>query len=147
VEVPESVKIGLANIRPTLHARWNPTGRQTGGFSFDVNGNPRQKTYDPRWELWDTDEFGNTYKITTLEGMNNEYLPLGEWVVEYMQLINPARYDGDLHKMIEALVDSKNEAVEKIHKDVFDHIAEYFADRQWSEEHKGSRIVVPNHMN
>lgn len=147
MEAPESIRIGLANIRPTLHLRWNRQARVVGEASFDVNGNPRKVEFDPRWEIWDTDESGREYRVTTLEGPKGEFVPPGEWVLELMALINPANYGGDLHKMVEALVDKPNARVEKLAEDRYRELVDYFADLFWSAASSGSRITVPQVVN
>lgn len=145
-EVPEDVQIGLRNIKQTLHARWNPTARYLSGASFDVNGNPRKVTYDPRWEIWDTDESGREYRVTILDGRDGEFVDLGMWVVEMMNKLNPERYGGDLHKMIEALVDQPNLAVDKVGNDTYEELINFLADLCWSEHSRGSRVTVPSPM-
>jgi hypothetical protein len=143
VEVPEDVRVGLRNIRAGLHARWNPLARFQSGHSFDANGDPRKVEYDPRWELWDTDEFGVEYRITMLEGVDGEYVPLGTWVLELMHTINPANYGGDMHRMVEQLVDRPNDSVAKLGDRTYEDVLDYLADLCWSEGSRGSRIVAP----
>ena len=143
MEVPESVRIGLANIRPTLHARWNPQGKQTGGWSFDANGRAREKSFEGRWELWDVrKQRGTAYKVATLE-KDGQFVPLGDWVFQLMYEINPANYEGDMNRMIDALVDKPNEDIAKLGKAQLDELFDYMADFCWSETHRDSRIVVP----
>lgn len=145
-EVPESVRIGLENIGPDLHCRYNRKGKAVESAATDVNGNPYILEYQPRWELWDKDAHGNEYMVTTLEGPDGEYVPLGEWVIEYFQLINPANYGGDMSKMIEALVDSPNRDVERVGEKAFEELLDYFADHMWHQHNRGSRVVVPNNQ-
>lgn len=145
-EVPESVRIGLESIRPTLHCRYNRKAKAVESAAVDVNGDPYILEYKPRWELWDKDAHGNEYKITTLEDEDGGFIPLGEWVIEYFQLINPANYDGDMHKMIEALVDSENRDTERLNESTFEDLLDFFADLMWKEENRGSRSVVPSHI-
>lgn len=143
MEVPESVRIGLENVRSTLHARWNPQGKAVGERSFDVNGVPRVVEWEGRWELWDKGvATGEDYKVVTLE-KDGQYVPLGEWVLQLVYDINPANYDGDLHKMIEALVDKPNEDVARLGREQYGELLDYMADLCWSEKTRGSRVVVP----
>lgn len=144
MEVSEDIRIGLANVKPTLHARWNPTARVLRQSSFDVNGQPRRVEHDPRWELWDTDVDGREYRVTVLEAPDGSYLPLGTWVLELVALINPANYDGDLHRMVEALVDRPNAGVDRIAKESYEELLDFLADYCWSEKARTSRIVVPH---
>lgn len=131
MEAPESVVIALKNIRPTFRLVWNHKGRVVGERSYDVNGNPRELTYEPRWELWDTDVFGAPYKVMTLEDQyKGSFLPADQQFVDFVNLINPARYEGDLSKLSQALVDDKNAYIEKVNEQDFarlqESLAEYF---------------------
>jgi hypothetical protein len=134
MEAPESVVLGLRGIRAAFNLRWNSTARSVGERSFDVNGKPREIAWDPRWELWDTDEFGAEYRVMVLEDESGAFVPPGEWLVDLVNLINPARYDGDMEKMIQALVDDPNENVRKVGERQFEslteHLAEYFGPRR-----------------
>lgn len=142
-EVPESVRIGLASIRQSLHVRYNRKAVPVESATTDVNGDPYVLRYEPRWELWDKDEHGQEYKITTLSGPDGEFVPVGEWVIEYFQLINPENYGGDMHKMVDALVDSHNRDVERLGEETFKELLDFFADLMWHEEGADSRISVP----
>jgi hypothetical protein len=144
VEVPVDVAAGLASVRQTLHVRWNPTAQVVGERSFDVNGNARELSHEPRWELWDRDELGVEYKVATLDGPDGGFLPLGTWVLELVALINPANYDGDVHRMVEALIDKPNADVARLGEKCFEQLTEYLADLSWSGHNRGSRVVVPS---
>jgi hypothetical protein len=143
MEVPEDVRVGLANIRPTLRAKLNRTARVVGRASFDANGAPRKVEHDPRWELWDTDEDGREYRVTTLEGPDGGFIPLGTWVLQLMHDINPANYGGDIHEMIERLVDRPNQDVERLGQKTYEEFLDYLADLCWAEGSRSSRITVP----
>lgn len=134
MEVPESVVIGLRNVRPTFNLRWNPKARNIGERSFDVMGNPREITWDGRWELWDTDNMGIDYPVMTLEDKHGDFMPPGDWLVETVNMINPARYGGDVSKMIEELVDKPNLELERLGEksweDLVDSLAKYYTLRR-----------------
>lgn len=141
MQAPESVTTGLRNVRETFTLRWNHKGKVVGKRSFDVNGNPRELTYEPRWELWDMDVDGIVYKLMTLEDyVTGEFLPADDRFVEFVNLINPARYDGSVEKMIEALVDSQNDFVqhmaEKEFEALIDSVGSYYTKA------KGKGIVT-----
>jgi hypothetical protein len=142
-EVPESVRIGLASIKPTLHVRYNRKAKAITGAAVDVNGEPYVLKYEPRWELWDKSEGGREYQITTLEDPDGGFIPIGEWVIEYFQLINPANYGGDMSKMIEALVDSPNRDAQRLAEKTFEEVLDFFADFMWHEKTRESRITIP----
>lgn len=143
MEVPESVSLGLASIKPRLHARWNPQGKVLDGRSFDANGKPRHRTYEGLWELWDVDESGNTYRVCQLIGPDGGFIPLGDWVVDLVRLINPERVGGDMHRLVGELVDRPNEDVARLADWAFEDLLDYLADRCWTEKTQRSRIVVP----
>lgn len=92
VQPPESVAVGLRNLKPGMHLRYNRKGKLVRGWSFDVNGNPRQEEYEPRWELWDTDESGRDYLVMILRDADDNFREPGEWVVERFRKFNPARF-------------------------------------------------------
>jgi hypothetical protein len=130
MQAPQGVVEGLSNIRPSFNLVWNPTARVVGGYSFDVNGNPRHVEHSPRWELWDRDGSGIAYKVMTLEDRHGNFLPADQRLVEFVRLIDPARYNGSVEKMIQSLVDDENEYVERLREDDFerliDSLANYF---------------------
>lgn len=141
MEVPFDVAESLRSIRSTLRLVYNPTGKLVGGHSFDVNGQPREKLYEPRWELWDTDANGVDYKLTTLEDVEGGYRPPDQRIVELVRLINPERYDGDISKMIEALVDEPNNYIEGLNESRFEELVEHLGDLYWTN--KTPQIAVP----
>jgi hypothetical protein len=128
VEAPQDVLIGLRNVRDTFDLRWNPTAKVVGGHSFDVNGNPRELQHEGRWELWDTDAHGNEYKVMTLQN-EGEFVPPGTWLVELIRLMDPARYGGDIHKAIEAMVDEPNDYVSNIGQQEYIDLVDSLVDR------------------
>lgn len=141
MEASTDVVIALQGVRPTMRLVHNPQGKLVGGRSFDVNGKPREKLWQPRWELWDTDADGVEYKVTTLEDENGEFRHPDQRLVELIRLINPERYGGDLHKMVEALVDEPNNYVEGLSDKSYEELVESVADRCWSA--KTPHIAVP----
>jgi len=139
---PEDVTIGLKNVRPTMELRWNGAAKQVGERSFDVNGVPREKEYEPRWELWDTDPHGNEYMITTLEDQSGRFKEPGMWLVELIRTCDPARYDGDLGKMCEALVDLPNEIIEGMAEKSYEDFVNNMAETVYRSS--TSRVTVPS---
>lgn len=113
-EVPESVAIGLRNVRETLHLRWNPQAVRVKPGYIDASGTVIPAEWDPRWELWDIDAHGKPYKIMTLQHNDGSFKPPGDWLVELINFLNPARWDGDPHKMIAALVDEPVNRLEEV---------------------------------
>jgi hypothetical protein len=141
MEAPADTAIGLKGIRETMHLRHNPTARVIGERSFDVNGKPRELTYDPRWEVWDVDPQGVEYLVMTLEDERGQYKPPGSWLVELMNMCNPARYDGDLSKMIQALVDNPNDHVSSLAEKSFSDMCEGLADMHYGDWN--TKVSVP----
>lgn len=92
VEPPESVVIGLRNLKPTMHLRLNRRGHLSRQWSIDANGDARKAEYEPRWELWDTDESGRNYLVMVLRDADGNFREPGEWVVERFRKFNPANF-------------------------------------------------------
>lgn len=113
-EAPESVLIGLRSIRETFQLRWNPTAKRITPGSFDASGVVIPAEWDPRWELWDKDAEGREYMVMQLQTRGGEFRAPGAWLVELMNKLNPARYDGDVSKMIAALVDDPVNRLEEV---------------------------------
>jgi len=141
VNPPESVVEGLKAIKPTFELRWNNRARFKSGSSYDVNGNARKVVYDPRWELWDRDVDGLRYKLMTLEDAETgEFLPPGDWLLQLVRLIDPARYGGDVSRMIKALIDDKNEYVRKVCQQDWERLVD--AASNYYTPAKGEGIVT-----
>jgi len=133
MQAPEDVLIALRNVRSTFDLILNPMGKLVGGSSYDANGNPREKQYEPRWELWDTDAHGQRYLVMKLEGQGRSFMPPGMWLPELIRQIDPARYGGDVHKMAEAWIDKPNDHIaaldEDAIKDLADNLASMYYDK------------------
>lgn len=141
MEAPSHIVEALKNVSPGMNLRWNPTARVLKTWGFDANGKPRGVEHDPRWELWDVDADGREYYVMTLEDPNGGFLPPGEWLVEMRRLLDPARYDGDLTKMIAALVDAPNAEVERLSEKAFEELCDSLAERYWGKT-SSDRIQV-----
>ena len=113
-EVPESVEIGLKSVRETLHLRWNPQAVRVRPGYIDASGIVKPAEWEPRWELWDIDADGRPYKIMTLQHQDGSFKPPGDWLVDLINFLNPARWDGDPNKMIAALVDEPMNRLEQV---------------------------------
>jgi hypothetical protein len=133
MQAPEDVAIGLKGIKDTFRLVLNQRGRAVAQSSFDVNGRPRDVEYEPRWELWDIDAFGASYRVAILEKhpRRGGFLPPSMKFVEHMNLINPSRYDGDMSKMVEAMVDKPNEYAEELAEDQFRALVNAMADEYY----------------
>jgi hypothetical protein len=128
MEAPKDVEIGLRSIRPAFRLQLNKQGKLVGGHSFDVNGNAREREYEPRWELWDTDVHGNDYRVAVIQDKDGGFMPPTMKFVEFMNLVNPEKYGGDASKMIQALVDSPNDQAASLGAQTFENLVEYLGD-------------------
>jgi hypothetical protein len=125
MEAPDHIVQGLKGVKAEFNLRWNPRARYVSGSSYDVNGNPRTVVYDPRWELWDRDDMGIAHKVMTLEDAETGgFMPPGEWLLQLVRLIDPARYGGDVGRMTKALVDDHNESVRKVAQKDWERLVE-----------------------
>lgn len=96
----------LRNIRSGMHLRWNPRGRLVKPGSFDGSGKMKDDAvFEPRWELWDIDPQGHEYIIMCVQNVDGSFRHPGTWLVTRMQKLNPARYGGDVEKMLKAMMD------------------------------------------
>lgn len=126
-EAPEHIAEGLRNIRSGLHLRWNPRAKVRRKGEWDIYGNLREEpVYEPRWELWDIDPEGGEYKVMTLQGPDpdREFREPGEWLLELVRLFDPARYGGDVGRMVRAMVDDPNRRALEVAEDDFEDLVD-----------------------
>jgi hypothetical protein len=105
MEVPDYVVEGLTNIREGLHLRWNPRAVMVKEGKYDAQGKLVDPTFDPRWELWDTDPNGKEYRVMRLQLPDGSFRPPGQWLIDRIWKLHPARYNNDVHKMARELID------------------------------------------
>ena len=135
MEPSADIVIALRGVRPTFELIFNPVARIAKERSFDANGDARVKEFEGRWELWDTDVDNIRYKVCTLESPGRQFKHPDMKFVELIRLVDPARYDGDLSKMVEAMVDRHNEDLvsgleEATFNEVAGSMAEYFVQQK-----------------
>ena len=111
---PESVLIGLRSIRETFELRFNRKAVLLKPGGYDASGVVTTPEYDPRWELWDTDSEGATYRVMRLQTGPDEDLRFpeggqfkspGQWLVDLLNFMNPARFNGDLNQMLHEVLE------------------------------------------
>lgn len=121
--VPDHIAEGLRSIREGLHLRYNPRAKIQRAGEFDVHGAVlSEPVYDPRWEVWDKDPEGGEYKVMTVQGPDGSFRPPGEWLIELIQMVNPARYGGDVSRMVRAIVDDPNRTVTEVADEDFEDL-------------------------
>lgn len=103
----------LKKIDSSFHLRWNPRCRMVRPGSFDANGQPTEPWYDGRYEVWGTDANGEEYRIMIV-AVQGEYREPGEWLVERLHKLNPARYGGNVSAMLRELVDDPNNVLQEM---------------------------------
>lgn len=130
MEAPESVVKGIKAIKPTFSLFFNPEAKVVpgSGHSFDVNGRARKMKREGRWEVWDVDAYGQPYKVMTLQEPNGGFRPADQRLVEFLNLINPERYNGDVSRMIEELVEKPNEYVRGVEERDFERLVDSVAN-------------------
>lgn len=106
MEVPEGVLIDLKAIRPTFHFRWNERAALVTTGRYDATGAVRNPEYEGRWELWDTDPENTDYMVMRIQHPDGSFRHPGQWLVDRMRFMNPERWAGDVHKMLEELIDA-----------------------------------------
>lgn len=105
MEVPDYVVEGLTNIREGLHLRWNPKAVMLKEGKYDALGKLIDPTFDPRWELWDTDPDGKEYMVMRLQFPDGSFRHPGQWLVDRLWQFHPEKYNNDLVKLLKATVE------------------------------------------
>jgi hypothetical protein len=127
MEAPESVVIGLRNIRENLHLRWNPTAVRVKPGHIDASGAVIQAEFDPRFELWDKVDGQPEYKVMTLQHEDGSFRAPGQWLVDLINMVNPERWDGDVNKMLAHFQDRPEQLREEVAEKDFDDFTEMVA--------------------
>jgi hypothetical protein len=143
-EAPESVRIGIQAVRPTMRLVWNERAVQAR-TEYDAFGKPKRIVFDPRWELWDTDAEGQAYMVTRLQEPDGSFRDADYRLVEFLNLINPERYDGDPAAMLQALVDDPNQRIEDGAEAMFQDLAREAA--KWGGWLTTPKSYVPAQIN
>lgn len=128
---PDSVDEGLRAIRPTLRLVWNPKAVIDKPGSFDASGHSKEPTYGGRFEMWDTDPQGRDYRVFIVRNPDNSFKAPGQWIVDLMIEINPARFGGSVEKMLKHHYDKSDKMLlmhEKDAQDYDDAVAASWAD-------------------
>lgn len=137
--VPDYVSEGLKDIRADMHLRWNPKAVLTKPGSYDAVGKLREPEYEPRWEVWDKDPEGGEYMIMRLQHMDGEFRQPGQWLLDRIQMLDPARYGGDPAKLVQEMVEHPELLREAgTQKDSDDLIEAISRAAQWSETPKSA---------
>lgn len=122
--LPDGLEADLKQIRPSFRLVWNTKARVVNPGHYDVYGIPTPVTYEPRWELWDTDPYGTDYLVMQLRQPNGDFKQPGWWLIEHLNLINPERYNGDISKMFQRLAEAPNKAIEEMADHEIDDLVE-----------------------
>jgi len=144
--VDEGVQIALRNVRLTFELRWNPKVVPGRGSSFDANGQPRDVEYEGRWELWDRDGSNIPYRVMILMGPKREYMAPDMKFVDFICLIDPARYGGSVERMIAAMVDSQNDWCRHLNDREFEHLVDGAANYYQPHGVRQSVLELPPDM-
>lgn len=123
----ETLVTRIREQRPSFELRWNPTSRLRTGGSIDATGTVRQPEYEGRYELWDKTPDSPPYQVLTCQWPDGSYRHPDDWLVELLERINPARFDGSVHKLLHQLVDQQEELREKVLDDDWDDFCEMVA--------------------
>jgi hypothetical protein len=143
-EAPESIVLGLQGIKSTMRAVFNPTAVRLQ-TEFDAFGNPKNVAFEPRWEVWDTDATGCPYMITRVQDEDGGYQEIDQRTVDMLNFCNPARWGGDVRKMVKALVDDVNERQKESEERSNQHFAEEVGrDAAYLDKIKVVSAGVPN---
>lgn len=123
-EYPDYVDAGLKDIDESFHLRWNPRARVIKFGSYDSEGNPLPPEYEPRWEVWGKDVEGQEYKVFLVD-VNGNFREPGQWLLDRLNQMNPARFGGNVSRMLREVVDQPNNLLQEV------------AERDWTEFVRG----------
>lgn len=121
-QAPESVQVGLRSIKDTMRIQWNPTAVMKGA-KINAFGQVVDRIFEPRWEVWDVDAQGKDYMITRVQTDAGEFMEPDQRLVDMLNLCNPARWGGDIRRMVRALVDEPNERLKESEEREFQEFA------------------------
>lgn len=150
MEAPKHIQDALANIRSTLHLRWNSKAVMLEKGSYDILGGRIDPVWDPRFEVWDTDAEGREYMVMRVQTGEGVFRYPGEWLVEGIWKLHPEKYDNDLHKLVQAHIDDPDLLREIGTKKDSDNLIEAVGDwAQYGEtpksaaglKHRGQRLL------
>ena len=131
MEAPQHIQDGLRDIREGLHLRWNPRAVLLDPGKIDAFGKNSEPTYDPRFELWDTTPDGLEYMVMRVQDPEGEFRYPGEWLLEHIWKLHPARYNNDINKLVLAQLDDPDTLREigtkKDSDDLIDAVANWAA--------------------
>lgn len=117
---PKYVDEALKSIDQSFHLRWNPNARVIKMGHYAADGSVVPPVTEPRYEVWAKDSEGQDYRVMLVDRSGN-YAEPSQWLLDHLNRINPARYDGDIGRMIAATIDKENNHLREI------------ADRDWKE--------------
>jgi hypothetical protein len=130
--LPEGLDEALKGIRPGFYLKWNPSAVLIKGSSYiDALGRITEPAYEPRWEVWDVDAYNNDYKVMTVRTPDGGYRQPGFWLVELLNYLNPARFGGDLSKMLRAVIDDPNNVTVEVSEADLDDLIDQAAKWHW----------------
>lgn len=137
---PEYVDRELKNIRSGFVLKWNPIAVVEQGGHFDADGTLVPPVMGGRYELWDTDVEGGHYRVMIVRDPSGAYMEPGERLLTKLRMMDPARWGGDVSKMLTAMIDEENDKLQDISKEDFNEWAEAMA--KWWADHAAGRILT-----
>jgi hypothetical protein len=142
--LPDGLQKALKDVRWGLHLRWNPTAVLRAAGSFDASGKlKKEPEYEPRWELWDTDAENREYKVMSIQWPSGEYRSPDFWIIELLNYMNPARFGGDVSRMLRQIVDEPNRELENMTEREIDDLCEMAAKWYYYADQPKQRVLSP----
>ncbi len=132
MEVPDHLKEALSNIREGLHFRYNRKAVLKEPGQLAASGVlVKDPEYEPRFEIWDTDPYGKLYMVMRVQHNDGSFRFPDDRLIEHIWMLHPARYNGDVRKMVMAQIDNPETLREMGTKKDSDDLIEAIAN--WAE--------------
>lgn len=130
--LPEGLEDALKSVRSSFYLKWNPTAVLIPGSSYiDARGKVTEPAYEPRWEIWDVDANNEHYRVMTVRTPDGGFRQPGFWLVDLLNYLNPARFGGDLSRMLRAVIDEPNNVTVEVSETDLDDLIDQAAKWHW----------------
>jgi hypothetical protein len=144
MEAPQEIVDALHGIRSTFELRWNPRAKRVKPGMIGALGGVVPAEFEGRWELWDNPDTAPEHLIMVLRTPEDEFKPPGQWLVDLMNALNPARFGGDVAKVVQFHAENPNLLRELVHDQDLDNLLDDVGDEcAWYLQLRGPSAGIP----